>query len=148
MSLKTSTLALSEEILVPGSVANLGGGFDTLGVAVELYLRARIVDIRDDGGSRLVVERSTPPVQGENAVERAFAPIVQAHRASDANRLRRGDERHPDGRRAGQQRRRDGGRPPGVRARHRPLAGFACCWRGDGGSKGTPTTRRRRCSAA
>ena len=30
-------------IVVPASVANLGGGFDTLGVAVQLYLRARIV---------------------------------------------------------------------------------------------------------
>ena len=41
--------AVGAEIVVPGSVANLGGGFDTLGVAVELYLRARIVDVRDDG---------------------------------------------------------------------------------------------------
>jgi homoserine kinase len=77
VSLKTSTLALSEEILVPGSVANLGGGFDTLGVAVQLYLRARITDIRDDGGGRLVVQRSYPPVAGENALERAFALLVQ-----------------------------------------------------------------------
>ena len=37
------------EVVVPGSVANLGGGFDTLGVAVQLYLRARIVNVRDDG---------------------------------------------------------------------------------------------------
>jgi homoserine kinase len=54
-------------------VANLGGGFDTLGVAVELYLRARIVDVRDDGQTRLDVARSVPPVSGGNAVERAFA---------------------------------------------------------------------------
>jgi len=60
------------EIVVPGSVANLGGGFDTLGVAVEVYLRARIVDVRDDGGSRLTVARSVPAVSGGNAVERAF----------------------------------------------------------------------------
>jgi homoserine kinase len=58
-------------------VANLGGGFDTLGVAVQLYLHARIVDVRDDGGSRLTVVASTPPVRGRNAVERAFASIVQ-----------------------------------------------------------------------
>ena len=54
MSLKTAetireTLRVGDEIVVPGSVANLGGGFDTLGVAVELYLRARIVDVHDDG---------------------------------------------------------------------------------------------------
>jgi homoserine kinase len=65
------------DVVVPGSVANLGGGFDTLGVAVQLYLRVRIVDVRDDGASRLTVVRSTPPVRGKNAVERAFDAIVQ-----------------------------------------------------------------------
>jgi homoserine kinase len=64
-------------VVVPGSVANLGGGFDTLGVAVQLYLRARIVDVRDDGGSRVTVVESTPPVRGQNAVERAFDAIVR-----------------------------------------------------------------------
>lgn len=58
---------------MPGSVANLGGGFDTVGVAVQLYLRARIVDVREDAGTKLVVTTSTPPVTGENALERAFA---------------------------------------------------------------------------
>jgi len=70
--------AVGAEIVVPGSVANLGGGFDTLGVAVELYLRARIVDVRDDGGSRLTVARSVPPVSGVNAVERAFELVAQS----------------------------------------------------------------------
>ena len=73
MSLNANSLALDEEIVVPGSVANLGGGFDTLGVAVELFLRARIVDVRDDNGTRLAVRRSQPSVRGENALERAFA---------------------------------------------------------------------------
>jgi len=58
-------------------VANLGGGFDTLGVAVELYLRARIVDVRDDGGTRLVVSRSVPAVSGGNAVEHAYEIAAQ-----------------------------------------------------------------------
>lgn len=62
---------------MPGSVANLGGGFDTLGVAVQLYLRARIIDVRDDGAARLTVATSTPPVRGQNAVERAFEAIVR-----------------------------------------------------------------------
>ena len=82
MSLKTgetvrADAVVGEEIVVPGSVANLGGGFDTLGVAVELYLRARIVDVRDDGATKLVVARSTPAVSGRNAVERAFDIAVQ-----------------------------------------------------------------------
>lgn len=63
---------------MPGSVANLGGGFDTLGVAVNLYLTARIVDLRDDGGTSLEVVRSTPAVSGANAVERGFQML--AHR--------------------------------------------------------------------
>lgn len=62
---------------VPGSVANLGGGFDTLGVAVQLYVRAAVVDVRDDGGTRLVVTRCSPPVSGTNALERAFAAIAR-----------------------------------------------------------------------
>ena len=62
---------------MPGSTANLGGGFDTLGVALQLYLRVRIVDIRDDGGTTLKVVSSTPPVRGRNAVERAFEAIAK-----------------------------------------------------------------------
>ena len=62
---------------VPGSVANLGGGFDTLGVAVQLYLRATIADVRDDGGAKLVVTKSEPPVNGANALERAFDAIAR-----------------------------------------------------------------------
>src|SRR2546425_12006008 len=65
------------EIVVPGSVANLGGGFDTLAVAVQLYLRARIVDVRADGESRLEVVSSRPAVRGRNAVERGFAAIAR-----------------------------------------------------------------------
>jgi len=68
---------MSHDVLVPASVANLGGGFDTLAVAVQLYLRVRIVDIRFDGAGRLTVVRSTPPVRGRNAVERGFEAIAR-----------------------------------------------------------------------
>jgi len=67
----------NNELLVPGSTANLGGAFDTLGVAVQLYLRARIVDVRHDGGARLEVVSSRPAVRGTNAVERAFAALAK-----------------------------------------------------------------------
>jgi homoserine kinase len=77
VSLKASSIDAGDEIVVPGSVANLGGGFDTLGVAVQLYLRARIVDIRDDGSTKLVVTRSVPAVKGQNALERAFETIAR-----------------------------------------------------------------------
>jgi homoserine kinase len=62
---------------VPASVANLGGGFDTLAVAVRLYLRLRIIETRDDGGGTLTVVNSTPPVRGRNAVERAFEALAR-----------------------------------------------------------------------
>jgi homoserine kinase len=63
--------------VVPGSVANLGGGFDTLGVAIDLYLRVRIIDVLEDGGTRLDVAGSTPPVRGRNAVERGFDTMAR-----------------------------------------------------------------------
>ena len=43
----------SRDIVVPGSIANLGPGFDTLGLAVTLYLRLRITNIAHDGRGRL-----------------------------------------------------------------------------------------------
>jgi len=58
-------------------VANLGGGFDTLGVAVELYLRARIVDVSEGGPGTLTVVKSTPPVRGQNALERGYAAAAR-----------------------------------------------------------------------
>lgn len=65
------------DVLVPASAANLGGGFDTLAVAVRLYLRVRILDVRPGGEGRLTVVRSTPPVRGRNSVERAFEAIAR-----------------------------------------------------------------------
>lgn len=62
---------------MPASVANLGGGFDTLAVAVQLYLRLRIIETRDDGGATLTVVNSTPPVRGRNTVERAFEALAR-----------------------------------------------------------------------
>jgi homoserine kinase len=75
-------LLLDNEVTVPGSTANLGGGFDTLGVAVQLYLRARIVDVRHDGGARLEVVSSRPAPRGINAVERAFAAMAKRAKGS------------------------------------------------------------------
>src|SRR6187399_7237 len=68
---------MNTDIVVPASVANLGGGFDTLAVAVQLYLRVRIVDVRQGEEGGLVVVNSRPPVKGQNAVERAFSTIAR-----------------------------------------------------------------------
>lgn len=63
-------------VAVAASTANFGGGFDTLGVALQLYLRVRLVDVRDDGGTQLRVVDSTPPVRGRNAVELGFGAVA------------------------------------------------------------------------
>ncbi len=58
------------EIKVPGSIANLGPGFDTLAVAVQLYLRLRV---RVQGGtSELHFKFARAEPDGENYIERAF----------------------------------------------------------------------------
>ena len=58
------------EIRVPASIANLGSGFDTLAVAVQLYLRlnVRVVSGTDDLTFRFL----DCVVDGENYIERAF----------------------------------------------------------------------------
>ena len=45
---------VTRDIRVPGSVGNVGPGFDTLGLAVTLYLRVRVREIINDGRGRLV----------------------------------------------------------------------------------------------
>jgi homoserine kinase len=57
---------------IPGSTSNLGPGFDALSVAVDLYLRVHVLDIRADrrGGLRLVCAGARPA--GENRIETAY----------------------------------------------------------------------------
>jgi homoserine kinase len=58
---------------VPGSVANLGPGFDALAVAVQLYLRLDVVDVRPQEPDGLVCRFvDGPALVGENRIERAF----------------------------------------------------------------------------
>jgi homoserine kinase len=60
------------EIVVPGSIANLGPGFDALSVAVAVYLRVTVLDISaaDPGLLDMRFENSSP--SGENRVATAF----------------------------------------------------------------------------
>jgi len=64
------------EITVPGSIANLGPGLDTLAVAVQLYLRVRIVGVSNSkrGSLEFHFESQTP--QGENRIETAFRRLA------------------------------------------------------------------------
>ena len=66
----TDTPMRAVEIRVPASIANLGPGFDTLAVAVQLYLSLRVSKI--DGTGQLHFTFCNQPLDGENYIERAF----------------------------------------------------------------------------
>jgi homoserine kinase len=57
-------------IRVPASIANLGPGFDTLAVAVRLYLHLHVTPA--PGVSQLHFEFPNCTIDGENYIERAF----------------------------------------------------------------------------
>ncbi len=58
------------EIKVPGSIANLGPGFDTLAVAIQLYLSLQVRI--GPGTNELHFEFTNLQLDGENYIERAF----------------------------------------------------------------------------
>jgi homoserine kinase len=68
------------QIKVPGSIANLGPGFDTLAVAVQLYLR---LSVRIAPGSNALAFRFIDrKLDGENYIERAFRFAARQQGAS------------------------------------------------------------------
>jgi len=60
------------EIRVPGSISNFGPGFDALSLAVQLYLRVRVVDVETRSPGTLSCDFRGEPVPGENRIESAF----------------------------------------------------------------------------
>ncbi|PSH05307.1 MAG: homoserine kinase [Acidobacteria bacterium] len=68
-----------EEIVirVPASIANLGPGFDTLAVAVQLYLTLRVQ--RAPGHGDLHFEFVNQQLEGENYIEHALRFIAASH---------------------------------------------------------------------
>jgi homoserine kinase len=65
------------EIAVPGSIANLGPGFDTLAVAVQLYLRLHVRV--EPGTNELHFNFTRCKLDGENYIERAFRFLARQH---------------------------------------------------------------------
>jgi homoserine kinase len=65
----------SREIVVPASIANLGPGLDTLGLAVSLYLRVQVTAVVDDGRGRLTCRFLDGPLGGPNRIDRAFKAL-------------------------------------------------------------------------
>ncbi len=66
------------EIAVPGSIANLGPGLDTLAVAVQIYLRVRVRRIFPERKGELSFDFGRLPLKGENLIERAFRHLAGA----------------------------------------------------------------------
>jgi len=60
------------EIVVPGSISNLGPGFDALSLAVQLYLRVRIVNVDAEAPDTLHCDFAGRPVPGGNRIEAAY----------------------------------------------------------------------------
>ncbi|HEY2435031.1 MAG TPA: homoserine kinase [Vicinamibacterales bacterium] len=59
-------------IRTAGSIGNLGPGFDTLGLAVSLYLRVSVRRRIADGQGRLVTRYARPRPASEDGIVRAF----------------------------------------------------------------------------
>ena len=140
---------LEGDVAVPGSVANLGGGFDTLGVAVQLYLRVRIVDVRDDGGARLVVTQQPPPVNGAQRGRAGVRPLIAERTGRSAPTVFVEVESDiPMAAGLGSSAAATVAGLADLRARDTDRCPTASCWRRRPRSRATPTTRRRRCLAA
>jgi homoserine kinase len=68
------------EVAVPASIANLGPGLDTLGLAVALYLRVRVTKVVDDGAGRLNCDFCDGPIGGPNRILQGFDALGAAGR--------------------------------------------------------------------
>jgi homoserine kinase len=64
-------------IRVPGSIANLGPGFDTLAVAVQLYLTLHVRPAAGEGSLHFTFVNQH--LEGENYIERSFRYIAAKH---------------------------------------------------------------------
>jgi homoserine kinase len=70
---------VGREVIVPGSTSNLGPGFDALGLALGVYLQARIDEAVDDRAGHLRFEFEGLTLTGENTIERALRFVAARH---------------------------------------------------------------------
>lgn len=68
------------EISVPGSIANLGPGLDTLAVAIQRYLRIRITQVSASHKGSLYFSFQSQFPSRENRIESAFRLLAGAER--------------------------------------------------------------------
>jgi homoserine kinase len=59
-------------VRVPASIGNVGPGFDTLGLALSLFLRVTVRRVIDDGEGSLIAHFDTERPVAQNGVARAF----------------------------------------------------------------------------
>src|SRR5579872_4057921 len=79
MALNAAKLEALEgaEIQVPGSIANLGPGLDTLAVAVQLYLNITVASVSNSRKGELRFSFGHRVLTGENYIERAFRFVAR-----------------------------------------------------------------------
>jgi homoserine kinase len=73
---------LGRELAVPASTANLGAGFDSLAVALQMYLRVRVCDVSAESSNGLAFDLCGKPLSGDNYIERAFRSLADRDRLS------------------------------------------------------------------
>jgi homoserine kinase len=66
-------------IAVPGSIANLGPGFDALSVAVQIYLRLTVTKLDASAPDSIEWEFAGDTPAGENRIETAFKLARERH---------------------------------------------------------------------
>lgn len=67
------------EVCVPASVANVGPGFDSVAVALQLYLRVTVSKLDSHRRNQFQCDFLDQRLEGENAIERAFRYIASRH---------------------------------------------------------------------
>ncbi|MEO7274944.1 MAG: homoserine kinase [Vicinamibacterales bacterium] len=65
-------IVAGHELRIPGSVSNLGPGFDTLSVAVQVYLHVRVAGIRPEAPDTIETTFAGAAPGGDNRIETAF----------------------------------------------------------------------------
>jgi homoserine kinase len=73
-------LSVPHDVVVPASIANLGPGLDTLGLAVTLYLRVTVTKVIDDGAGRLNCRFCDGPIGGPNRIQQGFDALPSRRR--------------------------------------------------------------------
>jgi homoserine kinase len=77
ISADTARAALvGREFRVPGSIANLGSGFDALAVAVQLYLRVRVTGVDDTARNAVRSRFGAVALEGDDFVARGIRTLA------------------------------------------------------------------------